>query len=880
MKEIEKNLRINNIIALREMGNDIINNIIEIGKIDKEIKNKENNWSNIFNKKSSKELKRLKEERELKIEEQNKIKEKNSTMNKFKNYVEDIFLNNDEIKNNKEDKIKFIFKFIMKEFILIIKEEKKKVNKEIFQMKYDLFQCEVLIKTISQYIKLSLRNMEFYQYISDNKEYQKILYSKIKNDNINNNQNNIINNNENEVFLILMEFEHNKLFPISPFKFKLHFDRQMYIIIDYFYLYYLYKLFLRHFNTIDFNNLTSMVNDKISGIVQIGYNNLIEIKENKEDENNIETFFNIKVDILLNAPILLLPLYFRDENNTEIMYISLGQLKIKSELADKNEKEIYDKYIIDCSNITVQTLQKYSVEENIDNETGEKLMYPSSFNIIVEKYIYKKTKLEDKNKKDFSPLLINIMINNTQFGLSEDQIIFIIKYLENFQLTQIEFEKENAKKEKLKKEKEKNKKDKKEKENQIIKKEEKENKEIIEKNIKNINNKNEEEKIKTNNNKDKNNIIKISIKFGVFQISLIKNLIYNKEIKKINFLLFIFKESAVEFLMKSNDSIYMDFSFGHFYLYDQDYKLDENKNEIPYINPEFKYIMGTSLFGIKDKKNNNIKISEIFDDSNNNQNIKESIKILFTLDAEKKMTTVNVFMSKLTISPNFSILTRLYIFLNKFIELYNESMTKIKYEKLRDKLEEDTKADVILKEVKTNDSFAPPPISLNLDDKNEIQKKEEEIIKSKEYSLINFLFSMKGIDICIPIEPNSHDTSIIFMTVEIPIKYTMETDAEFQFSESKIIKINYNIKSSQLIAELNKAHFSIYDYKDDEIVLNSINQIFDDIDFSILMNNKLNKNIKSNTIHTILQMNKEMEISININHIIVFMKLFDKFNIF
>ena len=80
----------------------------------------------------------------------------------------------------------------------------------------------------------------------------------------------------------------------------------------------------------------------------------------------------------------------------------------------------------------------------------------------------------------------------------------------------------------------------------------------------------------------------------------------------------------------------MDFSFGHFYLYDQDYKLDENKNEIPYINPEFKYIMGTSLFGIKDKKNNNIKISEIFDDSNNNQNIKESIKILFTLDAEKK----------------------------------------------------------------------------------------------------------------------------------------------------------------------------------------------------------------------------------------------------
>ena len=103
---------------------------------------------------------------------------------------------------------------------------------------------------------------------------------------------------------------------------------------------------------------------------------------------------------------------------------------------------------------------------------------------------------------------------------------------------------------------------------------------------------------------------------------------------------------------------------------------------------------------------------------------------------------------------------------------------------------------------------------------------------------------MKGIDICIPVDPNSHNTSIIFMTVEVPIKYTLETDAELQFSESKIIKINYNIKSTQLIAEINKGHFSIYNYKDDEIVLNSINQIFDDIDFTFLMNNKIDKHGK------------------------------------
>ena len=48
IKKIEKNLKIENIKALREMGNDIINNIIEVGKIDKEIKDKNHGWLNYF----------------------------------------------------------------------------------------------------------------------------------------------------------------------------------------------------------------------------------------------------------------------------------------------------------------------------------------------------------------------------------------------------------------------------------------------------------------------------------------------------------------------------------------------------------------------------------------------------------------------------------------------------------------------------------------------------------------------------------------------------------------------------------------------------------------------------------------------------------------
>ena len=187
----------------------------------------------------------------------------------------------------------------------------------------------------------------------------------------------------------------------------------MYIIIDYYYIYYLYNLFLKHISAIDFNNLTSMVNEKITNIIQIGYNNLLVNKEKEQEENkNNDKLFNIHIDILLSAPILLFPLYFRDNENTELMYVSLGKLKIKSELADEKDKNaIYDKYIVDFSNIAIKTLQKYNNQDNMD-KAGEKLLYPSSFNIDIEKYIYQKPKLEHKMKNDFSPVLINLVLNN------------------------------------------------------------------------------------------------------------------------------------------------------------------------------------------------------------------------------------------------------------------------------------------------------------------------------------------------------------------------------------------------------------------------------------------------------------------------------------
>jgi len=103
-----------------------------------------------------------------------------------------------------------------------------------------------------------------------------------------------------------------------------------------------------HISDINLNNLTSLLNEKISKIVQIGNNNLLENKEKekREDRSNSDKLFNMHIDILLIAPILLFPLNF-SKSNSQIVYISLGILRLNSELSgEKNKDALYDKYIM------------------------------------------------------------------------------------------------------------------------------------------------------------------------------------------------------------------------------------------------------------------------------------------------------------------------------------------------------------------------------------------------------------------------------------------------------------------------------------------------------------------------------------------------------
>ena len=129
-------------------------------------------------------------------------------------------------------------------------------------------------------------------------------------------------------------------------------------------------------------------------------------------------------------------------------------------------------------------------------------------------------------------------------------------------------------------------------------------------------------------------------------------------------------------------------------------------------------------------------------------------------------------------------------------------MIRIKNEQLLDKMKVEK-----VEDIKIDDSSAPPPTEIN----EKAIKKNIKVIKNKEYSVVSVTFQMKGIDTYFPVDPNSQNTSIIFMTLSTPITYTLETEIEYELnSSSKITKINYLLQKTLLIINMNLKMMKFY----------------------------------------------------------------------
>ena len=193
-------------------------------------------------------------------------------------------------------------------------------------------------------------------------------------------------------------------------------------------------------------------------------------------------------------------------------------------------------------------------------------------------------------------------------------------------------------------------------------------------------------------------------------------------------------------------------------------------------------------------------------------------------------------MCKLTLSPNFSTIFRVINFLNYYLDIYNQSITNIKFEQLQEQVNDvkKEKNEIIHNESQSininiqneENESAPPIINQKLEKEEKID--ESNILKSREKSNMSIFFSMEGINLLLPVDPDKINTYIIFMAIEMPVNYVLKSDAEFSYAASKLININYLMKKSQLTIYMKEGSFSIYDFKDNCILLNRKNKIFED----------------------------------------------------
>ena len=74
---------------------------------------------------------------------------------------------------------------------------------------------------------------------------------------------------------------------------------------------------------------------------------------------------------------------------------------------------------------------------------------------------------------------------------------------------------------------------------------------------------------------------------------------------------------------------------------------------------------------------------------------------------------------------------------------------------------------------------------------NILDIEKDSIFKTREKSTLNIMFTMEGINVLLPIDYDSKNTYIIFMSLEMPMNYIMKTDAELSIKDSQLIKQHF-----------------------------------------------------------------------------------------
>ena len=823
-KKLEENLN-----KLGEkVSYDIIKNIRELCKIkikylnslssiDEKIENEKNSWS-FWSKENN--IKKLQEEREKLLKEE----EEKASKESFYNQIMNLQKSNSDLEKIEKDFLMYYLKFSIIEISLNIYEE---IEKPLINFETNNLITEIKINTKSQYLSLILGDISISQYCSNNPKFKKIFFS----------------GSEEEKNVLSIIFENNPQFEKTNLKLEIQNEKQLYIIANMYYINYIQTIFLKPFENIDISQIALNASDEVSKYIKEGYANFLL------PGNHI----NIDLNINLKSPMIILPINFLVENNNDIIFFSFGDLLIKSDLPprmDSNKDYVnltdkslmFDNYLVDINNMVMGTQNNYDFN---NKPNGNEIVTKTNFSIKAS------TIIENKNI-NFDNIEVDIDLKDIKLQINEEQIVTLVIYLENmtrenrlisaFQKSFNEKNKTNKNElNKEKKEEEKKEEEKKEEEKKEEEKKEEEKKEE------------KKEEILSSTN--------INLRFGLFNIKVLKSLSQTEEsiTKKFNdrdfeiyksFLEFSLKDFDTNVHMKKDGSMEAKIELGYIYLYDHDYEIIENGNKKVHLNPEFKCILGTS---ISQKLNENkFKVTDLLrmsiNDKEKNTNHTIHISYISNIDNSSKM---NISVEEVFISPNFSSLVRIYQFSMYYLNIYNESQNVLKGEELKEQLSDlnlvKTETTGLFKDIKEQKlSKKALTKQLNLEVlKNEIGKNinvKNEKIKSK--SEINF--EMKNVDIIFPIDPNNSFTQVIMSKIHINLMMVTNCQYENIYHNLQLYQINYDYNNSEISFSITKGRIDVYNFNDNYIEISK----FEGHNFDNILNDyAINVKMKSSLDH-------------------------------
>ena len=801
----------------------------------------------------------------------NELKEEKEKASKesFLNQIMDIQKKNKLSNKSTKDFIIFHFKYTIIKSIITIFEEK---NKPLIKFATDNFSTEAKIKSRSQWISLILGDVSIYQYCSKNLKFKKIFFSESK-------------GGKN---ILSITFENNPNFEKSNFKLDIQNEKQLYLIFNMFYINYIQTIFLKPFESFDINKLALNASEEVTKYIKDGYTNIILL-----GDNNIHT--NIDLNINFKSPMIILPINFLEENINSILYFSIGDILIKSELPPRKDSNkdyiivddqnlLFDNYYINFSNMVMGTQDTFDLSSKIN---GKEIMNKFNFNIKYSMII------ENKNK-NFDDTLIDINLDNINVQINEDQILFLVLFLENMSkeqrlisLIQKKLKDEDNENDKIS--------------YKSLTREEKDKIEKIKKDILKEEKKNlKKEENKEEKNEESPNSININVKFSIFNINIYKSLTPEEEIiiekykdkeyeKNKKFMVLTLKNFETKINI-NNEIIDSKVQLGYIYLYDTDYEILQNGNKKDYLNSEFNCIFGTSIK--TEIKENKFKLSELLQTSisDNQKKTEYTINISFISNSKENSSKMNIIIEEFFLSPNLSSLTRIYQYSIYYLNIYQESQNIIKGQELKDQLGELSVNEIIPKGLFKDVYYrklSRRQITRELDllEVNPvIEKNNKNLKKNTIENKSEIYFEMKNVDIILPVEPNSFNTQVFFSKVHINCIMNSYSKVNNIYQKYQLVKQDYLNNDSELSFSITKGKMNIYNFKDNYIEISkfenlNFDNIIDDYAITLKLKSSLDHiNKISNTRIDILT--NPLKLIVNFIHISAFLKLFSNLNIY